>query len=99
MVHLATLKVLGAMAKNLRKGFRSGAENWAKTVIEKFKEKTVVIAQCHKTLKDFEYCIGPQDIIDDIKEAIDKKNKKITVVTNTIQWIVEYIQKNPDRCK
>lgn len=84
MVNIATLKLLGAMAKCLRGNFKDEAKTWAGIVIQKFKEKNVVIAQCHLTLKDMEYCIGPEDVMDDIKEVIDPKNKKVTVVTNTI---------------
>jgi hypothetical protein len=44
MVNIATLKLLGAMAKGLRKGFKDDAKTWAEKVIQKFREKNVVIA-------------------------------------------------------
>lgn len=97
MVNIVTLKLLGLLAKNLRKHFKDEAKVWAKIVIDKFKEKSVVITQCHLTLKDFEYSITPDDIMDDLKEIADPKNKKITVVTNTFTWLMDYLKKNPDK--
>lgn len=35
--------------------------------------------------------------MDDIKEIVDPKNKKITVVTNTITWLIDYLKKNQDK--
>lgn len=43
MVNIVTLKLLGLLAKNLRKHFKDDAKSWAKIVIDKFKEKSVVI--------------------------------------------------------
>lgn len=61
-------------------------------MIFKYKEKKAVINHVHAALHNFLKCIHLQDIIDDIKEALEHKHAGI--ITNTMTLVIGYLKEN-----
>ena len=94
-VVLSAIKLTCALAKGLRKNFTSSAKNLSTPILQKFKEKkTLLLEEIHNCMEQFFYCITPEDIIEDLKEALNDKNPVFKI--NILTWVDKYIEKkNP----
>ena len=63
-VVLCVLKILGALAKGMRRPFAPVAKMMFSNVIGKFREKkTLMIDETYNTLNDFNHCISIEDVV------------------------------------
>ena len=63
-----TLKIAGAMSKGLRKYYHGSAKAQFFSIISKFREKrTQMVDETFNTLNDFGYCLGLEDVLDDVQ--------------------------------
>ena len=63
-VVLMNLKILGLLAKGIRRPFAVVVKNNFSNVIGKFREKkTQMIEETFSTLNQFSYCIGLEDVL------------------------------------
>ena len=67
-VVLWVLRMVGAMAKGLRRPFAGAARNNFFNIIGKFRDKkTLMIEETFKTLNDLSYCLNIEEVLDDVK--------------------------------
>ena len=63
------------MASGIRKPYASSAKLLSTQLIEKLKDKKQpIVDEALKTLKNFFYCMTLDELIDDLKEALNDKN-------------------------
>lgn len=63
-VVLNVLKMIGVMAKGLRRPFAAAAKSNFSNVIAKFRDKkTQMIDETFKTLSDLSYCLSIEDVL------------------------------------
>ena len=74
-VVISVLKILGAIAKGLRKNFGPYAKMFFPSIINKFKDKkTLLLERTNTCLDEFYFCLSIEDVVDDIKEGLADKN-------------------------
>jgi DNA-binding transcriptional regulator GbsR (MarR family) len=91
-VVMMDLKIIGALAKGLRKHFYPYAKMFFGNIITKFKDKkTLMIEETNNCLNDFNYCLAIEDVIEDIKEGLADKNPNEKV--HLMNWIDRVVEK------
>jgi len=89
-VVLTVLKLIGVLAKGLRKNFNYEAKQLFNLVVLKFRDKkTQMIDETLNTLTSFKYCISLEEVGDDIKVSL--KDKVAGVKIKTIVWMTSMI--------
>lgn len=89
-VVLTVLKLIGVLAKGLRKNFNYEAKQLFNLVVLKFRDKKIqMIDETLNTLTNFKYCISLEEVGDDIKVSL--KDKVAGVKIKTIIWMTSMI--------
>jgi cytoskeleton-associated protein 5 len=74
-VVISVLKILGALAKGLRKHFAPYAKMFFPYIINKFKDKkTLLLEGTNTCLDEFYFCMAIEDVVEDTKEGLADKN-------------------------
>lgn len=97
MVQACCIEIIGIVANGLRKNFREYSKSQAFVLIQKLKEKKSMATLALKALNNFFHCMGVEEVYDDAKEAIENKNADWAI--NTLQWILDYVERKPDKAK
>lgn len=87
------IKILGILAKGLRKAFQSPARNFFPLLLSKFKDKkTFIIDETHKSLENFLFCLNSFDeVLEDFKEALHEK--VLGLKFNLLIWFDKFLEK------
>jgi len=91
-VTIAMIKCVGALAKGLRKNLHREARNLSKQLLDKMKDKNHRVTDiCIEAFDDMYYCIGLENLADDINTIFTEKNphQKLLVV----KLIIAYLEK------
>jgi hypothetical protein len=87
--------VLAAFAKGLRKNFNPIARKELSTLLLKLKEKKQITDEVFLALDAFDHCYKLEEVLEDIKTGLKEKN---TVgKTNTIDWVIKSLKKDPEQ--
>lgn len=92
-VMVCGVKVLGLLAKGMRKAFNSAAKSFFSILVAKFKDKkTMVIDETQKTLENFLFCLtNIEEVQEDFKDAL--KDKVLGVKLNVLIWFEKFLEK------
>lgn len=94
-VMLQAVKMIGLLAKGQRKYFDSLARQFFSLIVTKFKDKKPqVIQEAHTALDNLLYSITIEQIMDDIKEALDDKTPSVKI--NMTIWLEKNFVSTPD---
>ena len=87
------IKILGLLAKAIRKPFNSSAKAFFPILLSKFKDKkTFIIDEAHKSLESFLYCFTTvEEIQEDLKDALH--DKVLGLKINSLIWLDKYLEK------
>jgi hypothetical protein len=86
-----TLRVLGVMARGLRRHFQHVIKNNFCNVLSKFRDKkTQMIEETFTTLNDFLFCVSIEEVLDDVKEGLQDKAPNMKV--NVINWVCKFVE-------
>ena len=91
-VMITSIKIYGALAKGLRRNLANACKNIMPNILGKLKDKKPVVEETTKTLENFLYCIGIEEVIDDVKEILADKAPAPKI--STMKWIEKYFEKN-----
>lgn len=92
LVMITALKVYGVLAKGLRNNFYHIAKASTTTLLGKLKDKRgQIIDEAGKALDSYLYVIGFEDVVDNIKDALNDKTAEVKV--HTMQWIERNFEK------
>ena len=91
-VVLCSLKLAGILAKGLRKYFTQSAKLLFPNIILKFRDKkTQMIEETINTLNCFSYCVGIEDVAEDVKVGL--KDKSAGMKNYVIKWIIYCLER------
>jgi hypothetical protein len=89
-VVLWVLKMIGVMAKGLRRPFGPTVKSNFSNILAKFRDKkTQMIDETFKCLSDINYCLGLEEVLEDVKEGLADKAPNMRI--NMINWIGKYV--------
>jgi len=92
-VMICSIKIYGALAKGLRKNFSVPCKLIMPFLLPKLKDKKgPVIEETGKTLDKFVYCITPDDVLDDITQALNDKLGSYKI--HVLGWLERYFEKD-----
>ena len=97
-VTIAMIKCVGALAKGLRKNLHREARNLSKQLLDKMKDKNHRVTDiCIEAFDDMYYCIGLENLADDINTIFTEKNphQKLLVV----KLIIAYLEKKNEKAE
>ena len=92
------IKCIGALAKGLRKNLIRDARNLSKELLNKMKDKNHRVSDvCIEAFDDIYYCIGLENIADDLNTIFTEKNphQKLLVV----KLIIAYLEKKNEKAE
>ena len=92
-VVLITVKVLGALARGLRKNLTQNCKMFFPFLLDKVKDKkTALIEEVRQTLDSFFYCIGLEDVTEELKEILNDKGSPL-IKLHALYWTDKYIER------
>jgi len=91
-VMLTGIKIYGALAKGLRRNLANACKNIMPTILAKLKDKKNVAEETMRTMDNFLYSIGPEDVLDDLQTVFADKAPAAKV--QVLKWIEKYFEKN-----
>ncbi|KAL4477492.1 hypothetical protein ABPG74_002642 [Tetrahymena malaccensis] len=96
-IQVCAIKIVGLLASGLRKQFSQSAKLLSSQIVEKFKDKKqFIVDEALKTLKNYFYCITLDELVEDLKEALNDKNagSKLNAINLLINCIEDEKYKN-----
>lgn len=92
-VVLISVKVIGVLAKGLRKNLNQNCKVFFPFLLEKVKDKkTSLVEEVKLTLDNFFYCLGIEDVLEELKEVLSDKGSPL-VKMHALGWLDRFIDK------
>ena len=91
-VMLTGIKIYGALAKGMRKSLANACKNIMPTILAKLKDKKNVVEETMRTMDNFLYAIGPEDVLEDLQVVFNDKAPVAKV--QVLKWIEKHFEKN-----
>jgi cytoskeleton-associated protein 5 len=94
-VNMQAIKLIGVLAKGLRKSFDGYARQFVPILLQKFKDKkNTIVSEAHTALDNLLKSTTFESILEDVKEALDDKTPALK--TNVMQLIDRTMAGLPD---